>query len=366
MATTEITAEAIGPEPMPSELSWPVLRRRLAILGAALVAIGVVVWLLPGLDSVRERFAHARPGWLVVAVVLQVGSCLSYVVVFRAVFCRRMSWRTSYEIGMAELATNSLLSVGGAGGLALGAWILRRGGMPTGHIARRTVAFFLLTSLANVTALVVAGIGLGTGVLNGSPDVWLGIIPAVAGLLGIGLVLGVRPLARRLAARTRRDRLGRTLQSLAGGVDVALALLRTGDLRLVLGAFGYMLFDVAVLGVCFSAFGNDVPPAAVLLVAYLIGQLGGLIPIPGGIGGVDGGLIGTLILYGAPAVSVAAAVIAYRGVVLLVPAALGVPAMLDLQRRLRQETHDIMVCVPGGEVEVLGRGRVKAEELLSA
>jgi hypothetical protein len=33
------------------------------------------------------------------------------------------------------------------------------------------------------------------------------------------------------------------------------------------------------------------------LVAYIVGQLGGLIPIPGGIGGVDGGLIGTLVLY---------------------------------------------------------------------
>ena len=59
-----------------------------------------------------------------------------------------------------------------------------------------------------------------------------------------------------------------------------------------------MLFDVAMLGVCFAAFGHDVPPAGVLLVAYIIGQLGSLIPIPGGIGGVDGGLIGTLVLYG--------------------------------------------------------------------
>jgi uncharacterized protein (TIRG00374 family) len=127
-----------------------------------------------------------------------------------------------------------------------------------------------------------------------------------------------------------------------------------------------MLFDVAVLGVCFTVFGMDVPAAGVLLLAYLIGQLGGLIPIPGGIGGVDGGLIGTLILYGAPTVAAATAVIAYRGIVLLVPLALGVPAMLVLQRRLRQETHDIMVCVPGGEVEILGRGRVKAADLLSA
>jgi uncharacterized membrane protein YbhN (UPF0104 family) len=349
---------------MPGELSWPRLRRRLLILGAVLVAVAAAIWLLPGLGSLRERFSEASPPWLLVAVVLQVLSCLSYVASFRSVFCRRMSWRTSYQIGTAELATNSLISVGGAGGLALGAWILRRGGMPAQHIARRTVAFFLLTSLANVTALIIAGIGLATGVLHGSPSAWLGIVPAAIGVLGIGLVLLLRPLARFLAARTGRARLATALESLAAGVDEALVLLRTGEPMLILGLAGYMLFDVAVLGVCFAAFGNDVPPAGVVLLAYLIGQLGGLIPIPGGIGGVDGGLIGTLILYGADTVAAATAVLAYRGVVLLVPLVLGVPAMLVLQRRLRQETHDIMACAPGGEVAILGRGQVKAAELL--
>jgi uncharacterized membrane protein YbhN (UPF0104 family) len=122
-----------------------------------------------------------------------------------------------------------------------------------------------------------------------------------------------------------------------------------------------------MLGVCFKAFGNSVPGAGVLLMAYLIGQLGGLIPIPGGIGGVDGGLIGALILYGAGNTAAATAVLAYRGVLLLLPLLLGVPAMLILQARLRREQHDIAACViGGGEVEILGRGRVPAAELLSA
>src|SRR4051812_1108395 len=252
---------------MPGELSWPHVRRRIAVVAVIFAAIAAVILLLPGLSDVRGSFADARPGWLVVAVVLQVLSCLSYVLAFRAVFCRRMSWRTSFEIGMAELATNSLISVGGAGGLALGAWILRRGGMDAQHIARRTVAFFLITSLANVSLLVLAGIGLGTGVLHGSPSPWLGLAPAAIGMLGIGLVLGVRPLARLLAARTGRAKLAKGLESLADGVDEAFALLRTGDPGLIAGAAGYVLFDVAMLGVCFSAFGNDVPAAGVLLLA---------------------------------------------------------------------------------------------------
>ena len=102
-----------------------------------------------------------------------------------------------------------------------------------------------------------------------------------------------------------------------------------------IGAAGYMLFDVAMLGVCFAAFGNDVPPAGVLLVAYIVGQLGGLIPIPGGIGGVDGGLIGTLVLYGVDPGDAAVAVIAYRGLLLAIPAILGLPALAVLRKRLR-------------------------------
>jgi uncharacterized membrane protein YbhN (UPF0104 family) len=267
---------------------------------------------------------------------------------------------------MSELATNSLLSVGGAGGLALGAWILRRGGMPAQHVARRTVAFFLLTSLANVSALIIAGIGLGTGLLHGSGSRLLGIVPAAIGLMGIALALAIRPLARRIARRTRRPKVARGFEHLAAGVEEALVLLRTGGPALLLGCAGYMLFDVAMLGVCFSAFGNAAPAGGVLLMAYLIGQLGGLIPIPGGLGGVDGGLIGTLILYGADMTAAATAVLAYRGLLLVLPLALGVPAMLVLQRRLRQERHDIAACAPGEAVEVIGRGRVPATELLGA
>ena len=113
------------------------------------------------------------------------------------------------------------------------------------------------------------------------------------------------------------------------------------------GAAGYMLFDVAMLGVCFAAFGLAVPPAGVLLMAYLIGQLGGLIPLPGGVGGVDGGLIGTLVLYGAGATAAATAVLAYRAIVLLLPLALGVPALRQVRRRLQAEAPRGGRCDPG-------------------
>ena len=349
-------------EPLPDDFSRSRLRRSMLALAAVVLAVVAAVVLVPGLGSLRGRFAGAQPAWLALAAVLQLGSCAGYVVAFRAVFCRRMSWRTSTQIGLSELAANSILSVGGTGGLALGAWILRRGGLATDFIARRTVAFFLLTSLANVGFLGLGGVALATGVLSGSPGLLLGLIPAVAAALAIAFTLGARQLAGVLARRSIRARLAAAAGAVGDGVDEALRLLRSGNPAILAGAAGYMLFDVAMLGVCFAAFGNDVPPAGVLLVAYIIGQLGGLIPIPGGIGGVDAGLIGTLVLYGTATADAAVAVIAYRGLLLSIPALLGLPALAVLRRRLRDEAHDIAACAPGEAVEVLGRGDVRRPE----
>ena len=350
---------AIQAEPLPDEFSAPRLRRSLLILAAIVLAVVATIVLVPGLSSLRDRFSGAEPGWLALAAVLELLSCASYVLVFRGVFCRRMSWRTSTEIGLAELAANSLFSVGGAGGLALGAWILRRGGLPASFIAHRTVAFFLITSLANVGFLALGGIGLASGLLHGEDVYLLGLLPALAAIAAIALALAARRLAGALARRSMRAKLVAAAGAVGDGVDEALRLLKTGDLAILVGAAGYMLFDVAMLGVCFAAFGHDVPPAGVLLVAYIIGQLGSLIPIPGGIGGVDGGLIGTLVLYGVDPADAAVAVIAYRGLLLAIPALLGLPALAVLRRRLRDEAHDIAACAPGESVEVLGRGQVE-------
>jgi uncharacterized protein (TIRG00374 family) len=156
-----------------------------------------------------------------------------------------------------------------------------------------------------------------------------------------------------------RARVVTAAEAVAAGVDEALELLRARDPKILVGAASYLLFDVAMLGVCFKAFGNDVPAVGVLLVAYLVGQLGSLIPIPGGLGGVDAGLIGSLVLYGVAPADAAVAVIAYRGLLLSVPAIIGLPALAVLRRRLRDEAHDIAACAPGEAVEVLGRGAVR-------
>src|SRR5947209_19740340 len=182
---------------MPDELSPRHLRR--GLLQLALVG-GVIVLLIlvgPGLGSLRHRLDDASPGWLAAAAALELLSMLSYVVVFRSVFCARMSWRLSYQIGMAEQAANSLLPAGGAGGLALGVWALRRRGLSAEHIGRRTVAFFLLTSVANVGTLILFAVLFATGVIGGDTSPGLTYAFAAAGLAATAIVLMLPAAAGR-------------------------------------------------------------------------------------------------------------------------------------------------------------------------
>jgi uncharacterized protein (TIRG00374 family) len=352
---------------IPEELSRRKLRARLLLLAGLVLAVVAIVTLLPGLGGLRTRLSHAKPAWLLLGVGLKVLSGLGYVAVFRMVFCRRMTWRVSYQIGMSELGANALFPTGGAGGLALGAWALKRGGMPATEIARRTVAFFLLTSVANVVGVIVVGVGLAARVLPGETNLALTLIPAaIAAMSIVGALLAGRT-APRLHLRLERSEAGestrrsravlKTLVAVADGVNEAVALLREGNALLIGGIVAYLVFDMMILWATFRAFGSS-PPLAIVWIAYLIGELGGLIPVPGGIGGVDAGLVGTLVLYNVPITAAASAVLAYRAIALWVPAILGSAAFVSLRRTLRHESAAIAVCAPQAEMEIIGLGRV--------
>jgi uncharacterized protein (TIRG00374 family) len=240
--------------------------------------------------------------------------------------------------------------------------------MPGEEIARRTVAFFLLTSVPNVLGVIIIGFGLALGVLGGEGNLLLTALPAAIASAAVVLVLFAGRIAKRWSARiarrgqhgelSRRESvLAKGLAAIGEGVSEAVALLREGNLLLILGLIAYLAFDVMIVWATFRALG-PAPPLAILWIAYLIGELGGLIPVPGGIGGVDAGLVGTLALYNVSLASAAGAVLAYRAIALWVPAVLGGPAFLALRRTLRDEAQKIAVCAPQTEMEVIGLGRV--------
>jgi uncharacterized membrane protein YbhN (UPF0104 family) len=223
---------------------------------------------------------------------------------FRPVFCATTSWRTSWEIGWSELAVGSLVPASGAGGLALGAWILNQSGMPAEKIARRSVAFFLIKSSVNFVAVALLGTLMALGLLGPHRSLLLTALPAAMSVAVIAGVIALPRLGRGPDVDEDDGKLRRTVvavrHAVIDGAGEALRILRTGNALVIAGAFGYWAFDNAVLWATFHAFGAS-PPLTVILMGYLIGQLGGLLPIPGGVGGIDGGLIGTLIVYGAPA-----------------------------------------------------------------
>jgi uncharacterized protein (TIRG00374 family) len=313
-----------------------------------LAALVLVAVLAPGLGDVRRALSGAAPGWLALAVAFEALSCASYVLMFRPVFCRRMSWRTSWEIAWAELGVGALVPASGASGLALGAWILSRRGMPADRIARRSVAFFVIKSSVNFAAVAVLGTLLALGLLGPQRSLLLTALPAVMSVAVIALVVAMPRLGAGRNPGRSGPRLLRAVhaarRAVIGGVGEAVEILRRRDAGVIVGAVGYWLFDNAVLWATFQALGADVP-VTVVLMGYLIGQLGGLLPLPGGVGGIDGGLIGTLIVYGAPAAVTAAAVLAYRLILFWLPLIGGAIAFLSLRRALvRSERSDL--CEP--------------------
>ena len=333
-----------GDRQLPAAFEPRTLIKHALQVGILLLVLVLVALLAPGLGEVRDLLGAANPWWIALAVVLELLSCLSYVVMFRPIFCRRMSWRHASRIGWSELGMGSIVPASGAAGLALGAWALIQGGMAPERVARRSVAFFLIKSSVNFVAVAVLGIVVALGLWGPDLSLWLTALPAAMSLAVIAAILLLPRLGEGAPAPEGAGKVRRGVvaarRSVIVGTREAVEIVRSGDLYVIAGAIGYWLFDNAVLWATFHAFGASVDPAIVLL-GYLIGQLGGLLPIPGGVGGIDGGLIGTLIVFGAPAAATAAAVLVYRVILFWLPLLGGAVAFVSLRRQLARQRDDL-------------------------
>jgi uncharacterized membrane protein YbhN (UPF0104 family) len=302
-----------------------------------LVFFGLVVALLfavPGLRSAGRRIEDASLGWVAAGVALEVASCVAYVVLFQLVFWR-LKRGVAARLSLAELATNSVVSAGGIGGFALGAWVLRSGGAPLQRIAERSVVLYLLTSAANVGAVAVFGLLMWIGLVPGSTRAVLTLLPAAAaiGSVTVVLALGLRVTRAVPAASPPKRWWSVAAWTLGEGVRDALGLLRSGDPRL-LGSVAYWLFDNLVLLACFHAYGQS-PEVTVVFMGYLVGMLANSLPIPGGFGSVEVAVFFMLRAYGErPASLVLAAVLTYRAISLWVPSIIGTGAFWALRRDL--------------------------------
>jgi uncharacterized membrane protein YbhN (UPF0104 family) len=325
--------EAVGEVPVMSRRS---LLGRLVVLAGLVAIVAAVMAAVPGLRDVLGQIGGMSPEWIAAALALELASCLSYVVVFR-LFFTEVPARTAREVAWSEMASGVLLPGGGVGGLAVGGWLLRSAGMRTRAIVQNSSGVFLLTSAVNVLALGVAALLLLTGLATGPEAVALAAVPAA---IAVVVLAGVWMLPRVARARDAESWRG----DLLVGIDLTKAVLRRPQWRLV-GAFGYLLFDIAVLWAAFAALGVH-PPVAALVVGYLVGFLANLIPVPGGVGALDAGLVAALVLYGLPVETSAAAVLVYHAIAFWVPGAGGSLAYLRFRHRSARSARPLAVRRP--------------------
>jgi uncharacterized protein (TIRG00374 family) len=256
-----------------------------------------------------------------------------------------VSWCESYEVTMAGVAASRLLSAAGAGGLALTAWAMRRWGLERRVVATRLFAFLVLLYVVYDLALVIGGFGLYLGIFPGPAPFAITLVPAIFGLITLVATLAIALVPEDVEARLQRwsegrgarffsrmlARLATVPASFGAGVRMAVAILRRGEPGLG-GSLVWWGFDLATLWACFHAFSGQVPPVAVIVVAYYVGMLANTLPLPGGVGGVEGGMIGAFVAFGVDFGYATVAVLAYRALAFWLPTIPGAVAYLQLRR----------------------------------
>jgi uncharacterized membrane protein YbhN (UPF0104 family) len=234
-----------------------------------------------------------------------------------------MNLRASAEVTLAGAAVTRLLPTGGAGGVALTLWALRRTGLESKQATRTLLTFLVLLyavfllSIAGAAALLAVGLGGEGGHV---------VFAAVAGV-GATVAMGLAVASMKLRPRENAGRIGRAASTLGEGMRGAHAFVREADVRL-LGAPLWWAFDAAVLYGMLNAFGA--PPAiTVVVLGYFVGMVANTIPIPGA---VSGGMVGVLLAFGVEADLALASVLSYRALAIWLPAPVGLAALGSLRR----------------------------------
>jgi uncharacterized membrane protein YbhN (UPF0104 family) len=303
--------------------------------GLVLLAAAAVIW-VPFLEPIRDRFANTEPGWVVAAFVLQLLSVLSFVVALRGAFERRLGWREAFDVGVVEESANVFLPSGGSGGLALGAVILIRSGIPSAFAASRSAVLFLVTSAVSGFSLIVFGLGEAIGIFPGDASLAASLIPGLAGSFIVAAIIFLPRAIPQLDA----DKGGKIRRAIAlaqawlvGAVDTSIEMvLGRREILLIAGSIGYYAFDVASMGAAFEALGGGGPALGLFVLAYTIGHAGAIVPLPGS---AEGGLVGAFTLYGSALSLSVGAILLYRVFHAGVPFLLGALGLADMGRQRR-------------------------------
>jgi uncharacterized membrane protein YbhN (UPF0104 family) len=329
---------------------------------AAGVATATAVRVPGAVGDIRAMLATLSGlplSWLGVAVAAQVGSLASGTVAQRQLLSAggaRLPWRTVFGLVFASTGLARLMPAGPVTG---GAWQVReyrRRGAGAG-LGVWAVLAGGFTSISVSLALLLTGATVaGTG---GLP--LLACAAAVLATAAAGLTAASAPARALSLFLDRHHHRWRALAGLTAAV-AAVSRQRTGVRRAtaVLGCTGAcLLADACLLAACFGLAGLPVPWRG-LLFACAAGQLGGrLVPLPGGLGGVEGGVLGALALSGISPASAAAAVVVYRVAGYWTVGAAGTAVAAALARRPGAKPP-----APSAFATTRGRGRRQPEQRL--
>jgi uncharacterized protein (TIRG00374 family) len=311
------------------------------------VAIYVLFPRIVGLEGALDRMGDGDPVWIGIALAFNIAAFAAYVALFRGVVGEKVIHLTvseSYQITMAGLAATRLFSAGGAGGILLTYWALRKAGMERRQSVCRMIAFLVVLYSVYLVALVVFGVLLRTGVLAGDDPLSGTVIPAALAGAAIVIVLAIallpEDLERRMAKHTSgrfgrfATRLATAPATFAQGTRTAIAFVRhpsSGALA-VGGAVGFWAANIGILWASFHAFDVAVP-LGVVVQAFFLGMIANLFPFaPGGVGAVDAGMIGAFVLFGIPSEAVFPAVLTYRVIAFWLPIPPGIIAFFQLRK----------------------------------
>ncbi len=313
-------------------------RPSVRVLGAGVVSVasvGVLLLVAPPAQVIAS-IGDMSPVWLLAAVGFEIASCLSYVVVFRRFFPEPPR-AIGRQVAWIAMGAGAVLPGGNVSSAAATGWLLRDHGIGARRLIERCGALLFFLTLFGFFVNGVAGAFLLVGVGRGPHDLAHSWIPILVSLFVIGLALAAMIIGRRYESRAPAF-----VRSFAASLHGAWESLLNPHWRL-LGAAGFLCLDMAALWAACRATGHPLGVLA-LAVAYCIGYLATMIPIPAGLGVLDSGLAGALVLYGfSPAASVGS-VLVYHAISVWVPGLGGLIAWLPTRamRASQPEAVDLV------------------------
>jgi uncharacterized membrane protein YbhN (UPF0104 family) len=241
------------------------------------------------------------------------------------------------QIGVGELGAFAIVPTG-VGGPALRFWALMRSGLSLREVVVGSVAHGAIFNAPYVLVALLLGVSVILGVGPGHAPVAVAVAPI--GVVLVSMTIAATAWRYVSASRSRassgwKGKAREAIGTIPDGVrQIPSRLRRPGSL---LGAIGYWAGDLGVLIVAFHAAAGSAP-VSVIALAYMLGQLGNALPLPGGIGGVEPLMLGVLIASGVDGGLAGSAVVLYRLVSLGMQATLGALAVAMLVPALRRPT----------------------------